>query len=282
MTHELVIIGAGISGLAAALEAREAGLEDVLILDHEKTKGGMLSKLFDSEEFGEEKQLLEQSASLPYPIKLQWTVTGFFPGGDGESHRLLVQTPEGAGRVEASRVLICSGALEKPREGNWIAGTRPAGVMTPTLAAGLLARGYIPGHHVLVIETGRISRATAKLLEKVTRVDRLPGEEWEVVRIGGLSRLSSVELRERSTGNIRMVECDTLVYANRRIPGTFFLKGSEVERDERQAILVDESGKTNIENVHAAGTCTNRGDDDHLCSIASGRQTVRALLGLKG
>jgi thioredoxin reductase len=282
MTYELVIIGAGISGLAAAEIAHEAGLKEVLLVDYGKTKGGMTRPLFDSGLFEQERQLLERTVSLPYEIKYQSTVTGFFPGEDGENHQLNLQTSNGAELIETSKVMICSGSLEKPREGNWIAGSRPAGVMTASMALGLAARGYVPGQKLLILENGRIMAATARRLESVSQVVRLSGEQWEVTRISGIARLNQVELRERATGNRQTVDCDTLIYAHRRIPSTFFLKGSAVERDEHHAISVDETGKTNIDNVYAAGTCTNQGDDDHLQSIALAQRATRALLNRKG
>lgn len=283
MTYELVIVGAGISGLSAALTAHEAGLENVLILDYEKQRGGFASPLFGSEAFAEERRLTERAARLPYDVFYKTSVTGFFPGEDGGNHQLLVQTPEGAKTVEASRVLLCSGSLEKPREGNWIAGSRPAGVMTPVMAIQLLKRGYVPGERVLVMDTGRLSRAAAELLEKAgLAVERLSGDLWEVHQVEGLARLSAVQVRERAAGRWKTVECDTLVFSRQRIPCTFYLKGSPVERDERQAIRVDESGRTNIAGVYAAGTCTDRGDDEHLGSIEAGRHAMNTILHERG
>jgi len=276
--YELVIVGAGISGLTAAMAAREAGLTGVLLVEHEKNTGGTARLLRGSAEFREETSLLEASAALPYEIWFQATVTGFLQGEAGEGHQLNIQTPTGTRIVEASKVLLCSGSLEKPREARRIAGTRPAGIMTSTMALNLVARGYRPGERILVYDNGRIARAAAqRLVLSDARVERLPGDRWEVLKVGGISRLNRVEAKDRLTGQPGTFDCDTLIYAEQRIPGTFYLKGSLVERDREHAIRVDEQGRTNIENVYAAGACTDRGDDDHASSMASARAVIHSL-----
>ncbi|MCK9906292.1 hypothetical protein MXD63_40675, partial [Frankia sp. Cpl3] len=121
---------------------------------------------WDSPEFSREKELLEKAADLPYEIRTQSTVVGFFPGGEGDPHQLFVQSPTGTYSVEAKKVLIASGSLEKPREAHKIAGTRPAGVMTPMMVMQLRERGYQPGNRIVVMDSGRISRSTAHILAK--------------------------------------------------------------------------------------------------------------------
>lgn len=280
MPYELIIIGAGISGLASAITAYEAGLENVLIVDHEKEKGGFFSLLFQTSEFQKEKQLLDRSSTLPYEIWHQSTVVGFFPGESGECHQLNIQTPAGARTVETYRVMLCSGSLEKPREAHRIAGPRPAGIVTPTMALNLMVRNYLPGKNILLIENGRISRGAGELLNHPeVHVERLAEEHWELLKVSGIARLNGVELKHRSTGEIRSVECDTLIFSRNRIPCTFYLKGSPVERDEHHAVRVDERGRTNIPMVFAAGACTNRGDDDHFRSIELAEAATLELLG---
>ena len=279
MRYELVIVGAGVSGLTSALAACEAGLSDVLIIDHERRIGGFASLLRDHEEFRAERRLMEQADKLPYPIWRQATAVGFFPGENGEDHQLNVQTPTGTQYVTGRKVLLASGALEKPREAHRIAGSRPAGVMTPSMVLNLLERNYLPGQHALLIENGRASRGAAvKLAQAGCRVERLPGEEWEVLRIGGVSRVNEVECVNRATGESRSFSCDTLIFSRGRIPSTFYLKGSPVERNEDHAVIVDRQGKTNIPYVSAAGTCTSRGDDDHVRSMEAAREAVAVLL----
>ncbi|MFS0918485.1 NAD(P)/FAD-dependent oxidoreductase [Brevibacillus sp. 179-C 1.1 NHS] len=278
MMYELVIIGAGISGLTAALSAWEGGVSSVLIIDYQKRRGGFTLPYWSSDEFALEREQLEKTASLPYEIHEQSTVVGFFPGGNGQLHQLYVQSPMGTYSVEAKKVLIASGSLEKPREAHKIPGTRPAGVMTPMMAAQLLERGYQPGRKIVLIENGRISRSTAVLLGKETsNLVKYAESDWELTSVKGLSRVEGVQLRNRMTDERNEVACDTLIFAKGRVPCTFFLKGTPIERDHHDAIVVDASGKTNLPDIYAAGSCTCLGDDDHTNSIALAKETAKHL-----
>lgn len=278
MMYELVIIGAGISGLTAALSAWEGGISSVLMIDYQKRKGGFTLPYWRSEEFALERELLEKAASLPYELHEQSTVVGFFPGANGQLHQLYVQSPMGTYSIEAKKVLIASGSLEKPREAHKIPGTRPAGIMTPMMAMQLIERGYQPGRKIVLIENGRISRSTANLLEKETsNLVKYAESDWELTSIKGLSRVEGVQLRNRMTDERNEVACDTLIFAKGRVPCTFFLKGTPIEQDQHDAIIVDATGKTNLPDIYAAGSCTCLGDDDHTNSMELAKETAKHL-----
>lgn len=279
MRYDLVIIGAGISGLTAALSAWEGGVSSVLMIDYQKRRGGFTLPYWSSDEFAPERELLDKAASLPYEIHEQSTVVGFFPGGNGQLHQLYVQSPMGTYSIEAKKVLIASGSLEKPREAHKIPGTRPAGVMTPMMAMQLIERGYQPGRKIVLIENGRISRSTVTLLEKETsNLVKYAESDWELTSIKGLSRVEGVQLRNRMTDETDEVACDTLIFAKGRVPCTFFLKGTPIERDHTGAIIVDATGKTNLPDIYAAGSCTCLGDDDHTNSLERAKETAKHLL----
>jgi thioredoxin reductase len=265
MTYDLVIIGAGISGLTAALSLAQKGVEQVLIVEHQKQPGGFASLYFDSPEFAPEREILQRAAALPYEIRTETTIAGFFPG---EPHQLYVQSPDGAYMVEAKRILIAAGSLEKPREANRIPGTRPAGVMTPMLAMQLLERGYLPGRQVVLMENGRIAKGAARILEReIGPITCCSADEWELAMIRGTARLESVQMVHKQDQSVQEIECDTLVYAKGRIPNTFFLKGTPVLRDHEGSVIIEETGKTNVPHVFATGSCTCRGDEHHSNSI---------------
>ncbi|NRF94537.1 FAD-dependent oxidoreductase [Paenibacillus frigoriresistens] len=279
MNYELVIIGAGISGIAAAMEAKANGVERLLVTDYEGQLGGFTRGLFGTGEFEVERELMRIAAELPFHFRYSSSVVGFFPGEEGHAHQINLQGVQGSDQIEAKRVLLCSGSLEKPREAHRIAGSRPAGVMTPIMAVNLLQRGYRPGENILVVGQGRLTSGTAKLLgESGSRVERLDGTQWEVTEILGSQRVVGIKTRNVVSGEERIQEYDTLVFSQRRIPCTFYLKGSEIERDEHHAVVIDEWGRTNIPLVSAAGSCTMRGDDDHRTSMELARQAMQALL----
>jgi thioredoxin reductase len=265
--HEWVIIGAGLSGLSAALAAARLGVEDVLILEHRSQPGGFTSPYFASPLFDRERELVEEAKRLSYPVWTRATVVGLFPGEGGDAHSLFVQKENGTETVQAKRILIASGALEKPREAGEIPGSRPAGVITPHLAVELLERGEIPGYRVLIIGDTRMHDAAAQRLEAAgCRVERYRHRDVSIREIEGHGRVSGVKLHRISDGKTVRWSGDTVIYAKGRIPCTFFLKGTGVERDRHHAVVTDGEGRTNIPRIYAAGSCTVHGDDEHRSS----------------
>lgn len=261
MYYELVIIGAGLTGLKTAIITHDLKINNVLIVDYEKRKGGFGSSLFEREEFQAEREILKESLNLPYEFWPQSTVIGFFAGENGENHQISIQTPTGTKEVEAKRVFFCTGSLEKPREAHQIAGSRPAGVMTPLMALGLIERNRLPGFKCLVVENGKISKAVANILEeKGCIVQRVPAEHYTIKNIKGNSRLNEVEIQDSETGDLHNYSCDTLIFSEGRIPCTFYLKGTNIKRDPNHFIMIDEYGRTNVSGVFAFGTCTNHAE----------------------
>lgn len=276
MIYDLVIIGAGISGLTAAIQAQHLGLEDVILLDYQKSLGGFTRPYWVTGEFARENEILQKAAELPYEIRTETTVVGYFPG---QPHQLYVQSPGGTDSIEARHIFIASGALEKPREAHRIPGSRPAGVMTPMMAAQLLDRGYLPGHNIVLMESGRISRGAASLLgEKTEGIQVYADDAWELRGVAGFARLEKVSLLNRKSGKVHDQECDTLIYSKGRIPSTFFLKGTPVVRDEHDAVVVDKEGRTSLPGVFAAGSCTTLGQDNHENSALLATIAMNTLL----
>ncbi len=263
MSYQFVILGAGMSGLKAANIAYELDIQDVLIIDYEKKPGGPFSSLFDQAEFKKEKELLEKSNDLPYEFWYQSTVVGFFPGEDDEKHQISVQTPQGSKDIEAEHVILCTGALEKPREAHKISGSRPSGVMTPAMAIGLIERDYLPGSKLIVMENNKTSKAIATLLEgKKVEVQKVSSSEFKVMNIKGNSRVQAVEMVDLNSGKMVAFTCDTLIFSEGTIPSTFYLKGSMIDLDHEQYIKVDQAGRTNMPGVIALGSCTIMEDYD--------------------
>ena len=279
--YEWVIIGAGLSGISAALAAARLGVERVLILEHQSRPGGFTAPYFTSSLFDRERELIEEAKRLPYPIWTRTTVVGLFPGENGDDHSVFIQKENGTETVRAKRILIASGALEKPREAQEIPGSRPAGVITPHLAVELLDRGEFPGDRVLCIGETRMHAAAAERLEAAGyRVDRYRHQDVSIREIEGHGRVTGVKLARNSDGKTFRWSGDTVIYAKGRIPCTFFLKGTGVERDPHHAVVTDREGRTNIPGIYAAGSCTIHGDDEHRSS--PGVEQLKALFEKEG
>lgn len=259
MKYELVIIGAGLTGIETALQAYDEGLENVLIVDYNNRFGGFNSALFNEIEFDTEREMVEKFINLPYEKLTNATVTGLFEAFGESSHEINIQTPSGTLDVEAEAIIICSGALEKPREAHKIGGTRPAGVMTPMMAVGLLERGYIPGEKVLLFENSKTSRFLSTYLSnKGVNVKGIKAEDHLVHMIYGKSRVEKVEIKNKNNEQIESFDCDTLIFSEGFIPSTFYLKGTGIELNDENFIVTDNEGKTSVDKIYAFGCCTTQ------------------------
>ncbi len=261
MKYELVIIGAGLTGIETAIQAYEEGLKSVLIVDYNDQFGGFNSALFKEDEFDKERELVEKFSKLPYEKLTNATVTGLFEAFGEGNHEINIQTPSGTLDVEAEAIIICSGALEKPREAHKIGGTRPAGVMTPMMAVGLLERGYLPGEDVLLFENSKTSQFLSTYLsDKGVNVKGMKAEDYLIHMIYGKSRVEKVEIKNKTNGQIEAFDCDTLIFSEGFIPSTFYLKGTGIELNEEHFIVTDDEGKTSVEKIFAFGYCTTQSE----------------------
>lgn len=277
MKYEIVIIGAGISGITAAIELEKRSIKDVLIIEHQPSVGGFTKPFHQHAEFKKEKEIVEKAEALPYKILLKTTVLGLYPAASEQDyHQLFVQGPKTSDTIEAKKVLIATGSLEKPREGNVIPGSRPSGVMTPYMAMNLLDKGINLGEHVVVFGDGRIAKSTADKL-KPSKNCTVFDHTYSLERIEGVSHISSIHVKNNETNRVENVTCDTLIYSYGRIASGFFLKGSEIEMVEDYKIVVDEEGRTQVPGVYAVGSCTTLGEDNHENSIELTKRIVKKL-----
>lgn len=275
--YDLVIIGAGLSGLTIAAEAQRQGMQQVLLVEYRSEIGGMTRFYWNWDEYQQEKKFVQNIPPFSFPVMTNTTVTGLRSQSDLE-HELYLQNKQGLQQIRAQRVVIATGSFEKPREHHEISGNRPAGIYTPSFAMQLLQRGYLPGRRVLVMENGRATRCVVQALQgRVDALFTLSEEEVDIINIEGMTRLEGVKVRHRLSQVVKYLECDALIFRKGRIPCTFFLKGSDYQRNEQGELVVDHEGRTSQEGIFAVGTCTNRGDNDHLQSISQSEAAIPAI-----
>ena len=291
--YDIVIIGGGPAGLAAAVSARKNGTESILILERDKELGGILNQCihngFGLHTFKEELtgpeyagRFIRQVRELGIEYKLNTMVM------DISDKKIItaMNREEGMFLIEAKAVILAMGCRERPRGALNIPGYRPAGIYSAGTAQRLVnIEGYLPGREVVILGSGDIGLIMARRMTlegaKVKVVAELMPYSGglkrnivqclddfgiplklshTVVNIKGKERVEGITLAEVGTdgrpipGTEEEYTCDTLLLSVGLIPENELSRGMGVELNPvTSGPKVNESLETNIEGVFACG-----------------------------
>ncbi len=200
-TLDVVVIGAGPAGLAAAIAERESGAANVAVIERDDAPGGILQQCihngFGLHRFKEEltgpeyaQRFIDRARELDIPLICGTMVLDIAPG---TPLHVTAMSPRGGLKVYKTKsVVLAMGCRERPRGALMTPGTRPAGVYTAGTVQRLVNMdGIMPGKRVVILGSGDIGLIMARRLT-----------------FSGAKVLACVEIMKKSSGLMRnVVQC---------------------------------------------------------------------------
>ena len=305
--RDLVIVGAGPAGMAAAISAYESGVRDILLLERDQYLGGILNQCihtgFGLTYFKENLTGPEYSQRFIQKIqaikKIEVSLKSFAVKLSQEKELTFIK-PGKLERVKARALILASGARERTREMIHIPGDRPAGIFSAGLAQKLInIEGLLPGKEAVIVGSGDIGLIMARrfILEgaKVRAVIEIQKQSrglarnvvqcledfgipfylsHKVSRIYGKKRVEKVDvvkLDENSNeipGSRFQIECDTVLISVGLIP--------EIE-------LIDGLDSSSISGLFVCGNAAkiyDLADSVTKDALSAGKQAAEYIKGL--
>jgi len=290
--REVIIIGGGAAGLAAAVACKQKGIEDILIIERGDYLGGILQQCIH-DGFGLEKfhtslagpeyaqRYIDQVKEKEISFLLNSMVVSLTP-----QKEVIVVNNNGLTHYQARIIILAMGCRERTRGAIGIPGARPSGIYTAGAAQELInLKNYMIGEKIVILGSGDIGlimarRLTLEGVEVITVAEKLPYSSGlprninqclydfdiplllshTVIDIEGNGRLSGVTIAQLGKrggiipGSRRKIACDTLLLSVGLIPENELSREAGIILDNiTGGPQVDERGQTNVPGIFACG-----------------------------
>ena len=294
--YDIVVIGGGAAGLAAAISAKENYGCNVLILERENQLGGALNQCIH-DGFGKDifngdftapefvQKFIDKINKLNISYKLNTTVLNLYDTREVNA----VNAYDGTFKIRAKAIIIATGCRERPRGFSHLPDSRCAGIYTVGSAQKFInIEGYMPGKEIVILGTGDIAlivasglaveganvKAVVESKDSIEAVDKRLGTslknfniplklKHKVIAIQGKVRIEGITLVELDNNNEiikdseEYISCDALLLSVDLYPDNELASQARVLiNPSTGTIVVNENSQTNITGIFACGNVT--------------------------